>query len=219
MADADHFSSHLPTLAATAAGTVLAAVAGGYLGVAGTMAGLIGGSLVTGVTAWWIDRGLRRSAALAKAKATAVRRRGRPLTDAETVQLSAIVEASERRKRVIPWRLISVSSAAAVLAGAGAVTGLEYAYGNPVSAVVQQPPTLTGPQPAPAASTVAPSPTLARAASPSVTASASASPSPSASPSTTRSATASPVPSGTAPTATGASTAGSPVPSLPVSAH
>jgi hypothetical protein len=218
MADAERFSTHLPTLAATAAGTVLATISGGYLGIAGTMTGLVGGTFVTGAAAWWIDRGLRRSAALAKAKAAAVRRRGRPLTDAETVQLAAIVDASEARlPRVIPWRLIGISSAAAVIAGLGTITGLEVAYGNPVSAVVQQPPTLTGPQPTPAAGPVMPSPAAARSASPSVSAPASASLS--LSPSAAPSATASPAPSGTAPTATAAGASSSAVPSLSASAH
>lgn len=76
------FRSHLPAIAA-AAGTVLAAVLGSLIGATGTVAGIAIGSLVSGTCSWWTEWGIRRSAAIAAARATAIRARGRPLRPGE----------------------------------------------------------------------------------------------------------------------------------------
>jgi hypothetical protein len=141
----ERFSSHLPTFAASAGAAVIAPLALGYLGIAGTVAGTVAGTALAGMVTWWADRALRRSAALARARTTAVRRRGRPLTDSETQQLTAVVDQNLKRKRYIPWKIISFSSAGALALAAGSVTVAELASGSPVSAIVSRPPTLTGP--------------------------------------------------------------------------
>src|SRR5204863_4564222 len=73
------FRSHLPAIAAAAAGTLLAAVLGSLIGAAGTVAGMAIGSLVSGTCSWWAEQGIRRSGAVAAARAAAIRARGRPL--------------------------------------------------------------------------------------------------------------------------------------------
>src|SRR6266581_2154337 len=73
------FRSHLPAIAAATTGTVLAAILGSLIGAAGTIAGMVIGSLASGTCSWWAERGIRRSAALAAARAEALRVRGRPL--------------------------------------------------------------------------------------------------------------------------------------------
>src|SRR5690348_17067571 len=69
------FRSHLPAIAAATAGTVLAAVLGSLIGAAGTIAGVVIGSLASGTCSWWAERGIRRSTALATARAEAIRTR------------------------------------------------------------------------------------------------------------------------------------------------
>ena len=81
------FRSHLPAIAA-AAGTVLAVVLGSLIGAAGTVAGMAIGSVMSGTCSWWAERGIRRSAAIAAARAGAIRARGRPLRSAATARSS-----------------------------------------------------------------------------------------------------------------------------------
>jgi hypothetical protein len=73
------FRSHLPAIAAATTGTVLAAILGSLIGAAGTIAGMVIGSLASGTCSWWAERGIRRSAALAAARAEALRARGHQL--------------------------------------------------------------------------------------------------------------------------------------------
>src|SRR5215475_1611806 len=77
------FRSHLPAIVAATTGTVLAAVLGSLIGAAGTIAGIVIGSLASGTASWWAERGIRRSAALATARAEAIRARGHPLHPGE----------------------------------------------------------------------------------------------------------------------------------------
>jgi len=70
------FRSHLPAIVAATTGTVLAAILGSTIGTAGTIAGMVIGSLASGTCSWWAERGIRRSAALATARAEALRARG-----------------------------------------------------------------------------------------------------------------------------------------------
>src|SRR5258708_40108136 len=98
------FRSHLPAIAAATGGTVLAAVLGSLIGVAGTVAGMAIGSMVSGTSSWWAERGIRRSAAIAAARADAIRARGRPLRpdeDAAVTRVFAAVHDRARPRR--PW--------------------------------------------------------------------------------------------------------------------
>src|SRR5215469_8404590 len=70
------FRSHLPAIIAATTGTVLAAILGSLIGAAGTITGIVIGSLASGTFSWWAERGIRRSAALATARAEALRARG-----------------------------------------------------------------------------------------------------------------------------------------------
>jgi hypothetical protein len=70
------FRSHLPAIAAATLGTVLAAVLGSLMGTAGTIAGMVIGSLASGTISWWAERGIRQSAAVAAARADVLRTRG-----------------------------------------------------------------------------------------------------------------------------------------------
>ena len=94
------FRSKLPAIAAATLGTVLAALLGSYLGTGGTLAGLAVGTAAAGSVSWWAERGIRRSAAVAAAKAQAVRARGRDLTPAEeTMVITAATRQHDRRER------------------------------------------------------------------------------------------------------------------------
>ena len=77
------FRSHLPAIVAATTGTVLAAILGSLIGAAGSIAGMMIGSLASGTCAWWAERGIRRSAPLAAARAEAIRGRGRSLHPGE----------------------------------------------------------------------------------------------------------------------------------------
>ena len=79
----DTFRSHLPAIVAATTGTVLAAILGSLIGAAGTIVGIVIGSLASGTASWWAERGIRRSAALATARAEALRARAeRPFASA-----------------------------------------------------------------------------------------------------------------------------------------
>src|SRR5205823_2429867 len=145
------FRSHLPAIVAATTGTVLAAVLGSLVGAAGTIAGMVIGSLASGTCSWWAERGIRRSTALAAARADAVRTRGRPLhphedaavtqPDAAAQDIAAITGAAPgRHGRPRPgrrWAGLALVIAAAFIGGAVAVTVVEGAAGKPLSAVVQ----------------------------------------------------------------------------------
>src|SRR5260370_30988738 len=73
------FRSHLPAIAAATTGTMLAAILGSLIGAAGTIAGMAIGSLASGTFSWWAERGIRRSAALATARAEFIRAPAHPL--------------------------------------------------------------------------------------------------------------------------------------------
>jgi hypothetical protein len=203
------FTSHLPALAGGIAGTIASAVGASFLplGIAGTTLGLAAGSAIFGVTAWYIERATRHAAELARARARAVRLRGRPLTDHETQVIAVQVRQRERR-RGVHWRIPAALAGGALMASAAVMTGWSLAAGQPVSSIVgpppahhaSPPPSLT---PAPTATVTSPSPTP----TPTVT-----SPPPSASPSPSPSVTS---PSPTSPGLSPSVTVTSPVPSSP----
>jgi hypothetical protein len=140
------FRSHLPAIIAATTGTVLAAILGSLIGAAGTITGMVIGSLASGTCSWWAERGIRRSAALAVARAEAIRVRGRPLRpdeDAAVTRAAATLAAAApgrnghpRRRWVGPAAFI----ATAFIGCAIVVTLLESAAGKPLSAVVQNKP-------------------------------------------------------------------------------
>jgi hypothetical protein len=167
------FRSHLPVIVAATAGTVLAAILGSLMGVAGTVAGMAIGSVVSGTCSWWAERGIRRSAAIAAARADAIRARGelRPGEDA-AITLAAATRHDRARPRR-RWAGPAAIAAAAFIGCAVPVTLLEHAVGKPLSALVDGKPgrgtTLGGgvsggpapasPAPAPSAGTTGPAAT------------------------------------------------------------
>src|SRR6266702_5354499 len=135
------FRSHLPAIAAATTGTVLAAILGSLIGAAGTIAGIVIGSLASGTASWWAERGIRRSAALAAARAEAIRARGYQLHPGEdaavTQDTAAVTQAaagrhspSRPRRR---WAGPAAFIAAAFIGCAIVVTLLEGAAGKPLS--------------------------------------------------------------------------------------
>jgi len=142
------FRSHLPAIVAATTGTVLAAILGSLIGAAGTIAGIVIGSLASGTASWWAERGIRRSAALAAtARAEVIRARGHHLHPGEhavATQAAAITRdtasASSRHARPRPrlrWAGPAAFIIAAFIGGALVVTLVEGAAGKPLSAVVQ----------------------------------------------------------------------------------
>ncbi len=221
-AKSETFRSHLPAIAAATTGTVLATVLGSLIGVAGTVVGIAIGSVLSGTISWWAERGLRRSARVATARAEAIRARGRPLhpdEDAEVAHAAAAHDGSRRRRR---WAGPAAFIVAAFIGCAVPLTLLEHAAGKPLSAVVQGVPGhgtsfgggVTGtpashrPSPSPSARTTGPAtnapatsttPSGATSSSPAVSATtpaatSSVSPTPSATPTSSASASASPAP-------------------------
>ena len=156
----ESFRSHLPAIAAATAGTVFATVLGSLAGVAGTLVGIVVGSLLSGTISWWAERGLRRSAAVAAARAEAIRARGRPLRpheDAAVAEAAAAAVAGDAavaedavvtkdaaaspgrsgRRRRRRWAGPAAFVVAAFIGCAVPLTLLEHAAGKPLSAVVQ----------------------------------------------------------------------------------
>jgi hypothetical protein len=132
------FRSHLPAIAAATSGTVLATVLGSLIGIAGTLVGIAIGSLLSGTISWWAERGFRRSAAVATARAEAIRARGRPLhpdEDAAVAEAAAVSHDRSRRHR--RWAGPAAFVVAAFIGCAVPLTLLEHAAGKPLSAVVQ----------------------------------------------------------------------------------
>ena len=155
------FRSHLPAIVAATTGTILAATLGSLIGTAGTIAGMVIGSMASGTCSWWAERGIRRSTALASARAEALRARGRQLhpgedatatqdtavgQDATATQDTAVtqdtgaVPAAGRHSRPRPrprWAGLAAVITAAFIGCAVAVTLVEGASGKPLSAMVQ----------------------------------------------------------------------------------
>ena len=197
----ESFRSHLPAIAAATAGTVLATVLGSLIGVAGTLVGIVMGSLLSGTISWWAERGLRRSAAVATARAEAIRTRGRPLHPEEDAAVSQAAAASHGRgRRHRRWAGPAAFIVAAFIGCASPLTFLEHAAGKPLSAVVQGQPghgTTLGGGVSGGPATHSPSPSPSASATGSATASSTAPGSVSSSPA------ASPTAVGTGPGSTG----------------
>jgi hypothetical protein len=210
-AKTETFRSHLPAVVAATAGTVTAAVLGSLLGTAGTIVGMAIASLTAGTLSWWAERGIRRSAAMATARAGTIRARGRHLhADEDAVVTVAVARSTGRHLHAddddaVPagtarqargwprrrWAVPVAIAAAAFIGCAVPLTLLEHAAGKPLSAIVQGEPghgtTLGGGavgKPAPSRTpSPSPSPTgSAATAAASSTAPGSAASSPAASP-------------------------------------
>jgi hypothetical protein len=96
------------------------------------------GSLVSGTCSWWAERGIRRSAAVAAARAAAIRARGRPLRPGEDAAVTRAAAARHDRARWHRrWAGPAALAAAAFIGCAVAVTLVEQDAGKPLSALVQ----------------------------------------------------------------------------------
>jgi len=165
MPEPERFRTHIPALVGAAIGTVLAATLGSLAGIAGTTAGLVGGSLISGCTTWWIERGIRRGKDLATAKAQFARRNGRNPGSYETASLAAVVDDRARR-RGVPYRAIGYTAAVIFGLALSVIIVLELGQGRSPAAIVQNRPIIGAPRvvtpvPEPAyTSTPTPTPTL-----------------------------------------------------------
>lgn len=136
----DTFTSHLPTVLAAAAGAVAAAVLGSFLGTAGTMTGLAIGSLASGTLSWWGERGIRRAAAVARAKADASHRARRELHPDETAVITRVISEQHKPGKLREhWRRIALLALAAALIGGIVLTVVYLAAGKPLAQVVNAP--------------------------------------------------------------------------------
>jgi hypothetical protein len=202
----EKFTAHLPAVLGATAATVAATLGTSFLGYAGTLIGVVAGSLIIGGGSWWAERAIRGSTARARALAEARRRKGRELSPEETHFIAAVAdERHKRANRGVPWALAGMSAGVVLLAATAVILFIELGTGKPVSAVVQ------GHRAHGLLAPVAPSP------EPSFTRSARPSPSPSLTPSLSPSTTL-PVSPGspsatTAPAATTAPPSASPSPS------
>jgi hypothetical protein len=201
----ESFRSHLPAIAAATAGTLFATVLGSLIGVAGTLVGITIGSLLSGTISWWTERGLRRSAAVATARAEAIRAHGRPLRPDEDAVVAKVAAAShDRGRQHRRWVGPTAFIVAAFIGCAVPLTLLEHATGKPLSAVVQGKPgdgtTLSGGRVGASAShSPSPSPSARATGSASSTAPGSASSSPAVSSTPVSTAPASTSPPSTSP--------------------
>jgi hypothetical protein len=201
----ESFRSHLPAIAAATAGTLFATVLGSLIGVAGTLVGITVGSLLSGTISWWTERGLRRSAAVATARAEAIRAHGRPLHPDEDAVVAKVAAAShDRGRQHRRWVGPAAFIVAAFIGCAVPLTLLEHATGKPLSAVVQGKPgdgtTLSGGRVGASAShSPSPSPSARATGSASSTAPGSASSSPAVSSTPVSTAPASTSPPSTSP--------------------
>jgi hypothetical protein len=130
------FFSHLPTIAAAAVGSVCAAVLSSFLGGAGTMTGMVLGSVTLGTVSWWADRGFRRANAAARARAEAIKRLGRPLDPDETQVITQTAKTRHDRASRRRWGTWAAVIVAVFAACAVSVTAIELAAGRPLSDVV-----------------------------------------------------------------------------------
>ena len=213
------FRSHLPALAGSVTGTLIAAIIGSHVfGPSGTKYALLGGSCLSGSASWWTERAIRRSHDLAKAKLRAAKAKGRPLNPQET-QLIEVVHKVSGRKGGVHYRTIVLLVLAAFLIAFLTVAALDKLGAKGVSDEFPAPAvTRTTFVPVPAVSPsrivtqtteATPSPPIADTQ----TIPASASPSPSTAPAqtipaTTPSSSPSPVPDLTPPSSTPAATSG-----------
>lgn len=182
----ESFGHRLPAIIGGAVATCIAAAAASYLPFAGgTIAALAVGSLITGTITWATDRGLRKTAAIARATAA----KGQSLTPSETQRIERVVDERHRRN----WRPYAGLAAAVLLVSVGTVVMYEIAAGRSATAVVSPP----APHQQTAHQTQAPPPRKHKAATPTVSVStvtvsptpsplpSSSSPSPSPSPTPT----------------------------------
>lgn len=177
MPQQEKFTAHLPAMLGATAATVAATLGTSFLGFAGTLIGVVAGSLIIGGGSWWAERAIRGSTARARALAEARRRKGRELSPEETHFIAAV--AGERHKqahRGIPWALAGMSAGVVLLATVAVILFIELGTGKPVSAVVQ------GHRAHGLLAPVTPSPSLTPSAQPSPSASLTPSLSPSPSP-------------------------------------
>jgi hypothetical protein len=95
------FRNHLPALAGSAIGTLIAAVVGSHLfGAAGTRYALLIGSAVSGTVSWWGERAIRKSNELAHAKLEAKKKKGAELSPTETGMIELAYKRSPRWKGI-----------------------------------------------------------------------------------------------------------------------
>lgn len=113
------FRGHLPALAGSIVGTLVAGVVASHLfGAAGTSYGLALGGIVSGTTSWWGERAIRRSQTIATAKMKAARNKGRPLSATETQMIEAVHgSAFDKKHHGISYRTIAILGLTAVLTG------------------------------------------------------------------------------------------------------
>jgi hypothetical protein len=128
----EKFRSHLPAIIAATTGTVLAATLGSLIGTAGTIAGMVIGSMASGTASWWAERGIRRSAELAATRAEALRAKGHHSHAGETATRADATQAAEATRAdatrtSAPWDTATRTSAAL---GAGATVGADAGNGG-----------------------------------------------------------------------------------------
>ena len=124
------FRDHIPAIAGSLCGTALSIYLGSFFGTTGTLYGTLLGSAASNSVSWWGERAIRKSAAVAKAKREAVKRRnGAPLSDAETRTIEAYVEKTHRRN----WKPILLSVVGIIVVCAGGLTAVEAIIGHPVA--------------------------------------------------------------------------------------
>jgi hypothetical protein len=196
----DGFLDHIPALIAAALGAVGTSIGLSYFGVAGTLAGLTVGTILTGAVAWWAERLIRRASARAKALAEARRRKGAPLSATETSLIQAVSDEQHKRRYRPPWQAVALGLASVFAVAGALLVVIALSAGRPVGAIVRPPaavhththtPPPSSPTPGPSRSSSttfstpppspspSPSPDLTPDPSPSV---ATLSPSPSATP-------------------------------------
>lgn len=121
------FRSHLPALLGSVAGTLLSTLlAGHFFGKEGRDYALIAGSCISGSASWWTERVIRRSQAIAKAKLEAQKKKGAPLSIAETQVIEAVHRSNFNwRFRGIHYRTIAALALGAFLVAFLTVTLLD----------------------------------------------------------------------------------------------
>jgi hypothetical protein len=118
------FKTHVPTLFASSAATVTAAVASSYLGKTGTLVGMAGGSLLSGSAAIVYERWIRRGTLVIQKKPWA-----------EHVKWAERVKTGVREAGV-PWRALAGGVGVTLVASVGVVTAVEAVTSKPLSSTV-----------------------------------------------------------------------------------
>jgi hypothetical protein len=154
----DSFLDHIPALIGAALGAVGASIGLSYFGVAGTVFGLVSGTLITGAVAWWVERLIRRTSARAKALAAARQRKGAPLSDSETQYIRAVADEHHKRRHArIPWQVAALGGGAALGIAGLVLVIIALGVGRPVGAIAHPPaPTHSTHPPTPATTSVVP---------------------------------------------------------------